>query len=392
MMEMAGALKKIPPGVVALGFVSMCMDTSSEMIHGLLPVFLVAVLGVGAIAVGLIEGIAEATAALAKIFSGAVSDWLRRRNPLLLLGYGLAAVVKPIFPLATSAADILAARFLDRIGKGIRGAPRDALIADLTPLAQRGAAYGLRQSLDTVGAFLGPAIALVLMAASGDDYRLVFWIAVVPAFASVLVILLFVRDAEVPAASAARPAAFRVRELLTLPSAFWIVVGFASFLTLARFSEAFLLLRANEQGLPAAQVPAILIVMNLVYAASAFPLGRLSDRMTRRSMLGFGIAVLVAADLMLAVGQGVAWVAAGSALWGLHMGATQGLLAAIVADAAPVKLRGSAFGLFHFAAGAALLMASVLAGLLWEGVGPAATFYAGAALAAASLVWLGFLR
>lgn len=378
----------LPRGIVILGFVSMCMDISSEMIHGLLPVFLVSVLGAGALAVGVIEGIAEATASLSKVFSGALSDWIGRRTPLVLAGYGLSALTKPLFPLANGTGMVLTARFLDRIGKGIRGAPRDALIADLAPSDVRGAAYGLRQSMDTVGAFAGPAFALALMAFTGDDFRLVFWIAAVPAFAAVALIMFGVRDPQGLAPARERRFPIRRDEMRRLSRRYWLVVAFATVLTLARFSEAFLLLRASDAGLAETYVPAVLILMNAVYAAGAFPLGRLSDRMSRPALLALGIGVLIAADLVLAAAQEVWMVGVGAMLWGLHMAATQGVLAALVADAAPGDLRGTAFGVFNLITGLMLFAASMLAGALWNLIGPAATFVAGAGFSAVALVGL----
>jgi MFS family permease len=382
-------LNRLPSGVIALGLVSLCMDLSSEMIHSLLPVFLVTTLGASALAVGLIEGIAEATAAIVKVFSGALSDRLGRRKPLVLAGYGLAALSKPLFPLATGIGAVLTARFVDRIGKGIRGAPRDALIADLTPPPQRGAAYGLRQAMDTVGACAGPLVAMALMAASDDNFRMVFWVAVVPALACVLLIVFGVREPERPATARQVRLPIELPSLARLSGRFWWVVVFAAVLTLARFSEAFLLLRATDLGLAATWTPLILVVMNVVYAASAYPFGLLADRASRRQLLGWGIALLVGADLLLASAVDLWWVAGGAALWGLHLGATQGLLAALVADAAPAQLRGTAFGIFNLATGVVLLIASTVAGLLWAAVGPAWTFYAGAAFS--SLALLGLL-
>lgn len=379
----------IPSGVVALGFVSMLMDASSEMIHSLLPVFLVSVLGASALSVGVIEGIAEATASVAKVFSGTISDWIGKRKPLILLGYGLAALTKPLFPLANGVGAVLTARFVDRIGKGIRGAPRDALIADITPAASRGAAFGMRQSMDTVGAFAGPTLAVALMAASGDNFRFVFWIAVIPAMAAVAVILLFVREPERPATPAhARRSPISREQMRRLDRRFWGVVTFAAVLTLARFSEAFLLLRAGDTGLRARYIPAVLIVMNIAYAASAYPFGRMADRMSRRALLAWGIALLMAADLVLAGAGSITLVLVGAVLWGVHMGATQGILSAIIADRAPADLRGTAFGMFNLITGGALLGASLLAGVLWTTIGPAATFLAGAALAAIALAGL----
>jgi MFS family permease len=376
----------LPGGVIALGFVSLAMDASTETINSLLPVFLVSVLGASALAVGIIEGVAESTAALAKVFSGVVSDWTGRRKPLVLLGYGLAALSKPLFPLATGVSAVLAARFIDRIGKGIRVAPRDALLADVTPPELRGAAYGLRQAMDSAGAFAGPAIGLALMAWTHDNYRFVFWAAVVPAFVAVALILFGVSETERRPSPEKRRFPIRREEMKRLSAEYWRVVALASFLTLARFSQAFLLLRASGVGLAATFVPAILIVMNVVYSASAYPFGKLADRVRKQTLLSAGIVFLIGADLVLAA-AGAVWMAvAGAVLWGLHMGATQGLLSALVADTSPEDLRGSAFGLFNLATGVAVLGASVLAGALWTELGPAATFLGGAGLAAVALL------
>ncbi len=381
-------MKSLPRGVVALGLVSLFMDLSSEMIHSLLPVFLVTVLGASALSVGFIEGIAEATASVAKVFSGVISDRIGRRKPLVLLGYGLAAATKPLFPLATGIGAVLTARFVDRIGKGIRGAPRDALIADITPAAVRGAAYGLRQAMDTAGAFAGPLVAMVLMAATRDDFRLVFWVAVIPAVVCVLLIVFGVEEPDRPRPAGQARVPIGRASLRRLPKLFWQVVAFAVVLTLARFSEAFLLLRAENVGLAVTWVPLIMIVMNAVYAASAYPFGKLSDNGSRRRLLAWGIVLLIAADLVLAL-AGNAWVVGvGAAIWGLHMGATQGLLAALVADTAPADLRGTAFGVFNLASGGALLAASLIAGGLWTLAGPAMTFYAGAGFAGVALAGL----
>jgi MFS family permease len=386
------SIKSMPRSVVMLGFVSMFMDISSEMIHGLLPVFMVSVLGVSALSVGIIEGIAEATASITKIFSGVVSDWIGKRKPLVLLGYGMAALTKPLFPLAEGIGAILTARFIDRIGKGIRGAPRDALITDLVPKNLHGSAFGLRQSMDTVGAFVGPAIAMAVMFYSLDNYRMVFWLAVIPAFVAVACIVFGVEEPEKKSTGKSKPFPIQKSELLKLKKPFWLVVAFASAFTLARFSEAFLLLRADNLGLAAGLTPAILIAMNIVYAGSAYPVGKLSDRIGRFTLLAGGIFLLIVADLLLAFGDSLYWVFAGSALWGLHMGMTQGLLAALVADTAPQELRGTAFGMFHLLTGVTLLIASALAGWLWTVHGPAETFLAGAVFAGISLAGFAIMR
>jgi MFS family permease len=384
--------REIPGSVWALGLVSLFMDLSSEMIHALLPLYLVSVLGASALTVGFIEGIAEATASITKIFSGALSDYLGKRKLLAALGYGLAAATKPVFPLASSIAWLTVARFVDRIGKGIRGAPRDALIADLTPEGLRGTAFGLRQSLDTAGAVLGPLAAIVFMAAFANNFTTVFWIAVVPAFISFALIAFAVHEPERPPDVHAVRAPLSRGELARLDAAYWMIVGVAAIFTLARFSEAFLLLRAQSVGLNVAVVPAVMVVMNIVYTISAWPAGALSDTMGRYGVLTVGFGLLVLADLVLAVGNSVSTVMIGAAIWGLHMGLTQGLLAALVADTAPPELRGTAFGMFNLVSGVALLAASIVAGALWSMIGPAGTFYAGALFTVIALAMLPFAQ
>lgn len=378
----------IPRGVWMLGFVSLFMDVSSELIHSLLPVFMVTGLGATMLVVGVVEGVAEATALIVKVFSGTISDYLGRRKGLAVLGYGLGALSKPIFALALSVHWVFAARFMDRIGKGIRGAPRDALVADLTPLQIRGAAYGLRQSLDTVGAFLGPLLAVALMLALAEDFRSVFWFAAIPAVVSVFILVLGVREPAVSTGRRAMASPIRWQTLGELGSAYWWVVATGGVFTLARFSEAFLIVRAQQLGLADAYVPLVLVLMNAIYALSAYPMGRLADRMSHRKLLIAGLGVLIASDLVLAQAQGLAAVAAGIALWGLHMGMTQGLLATMVAAAGPAHLRGTAFGFFNLMSGVAMLIASVVAGWLWDLLGAAITFYAGAAFSSAAVVML----
>src|SRR5262249_972532 len=384
--------REIPGSVWALGLVSLFMDLSSEMIHALLPLYLVTVLGASTLTVGFIEGIAEATASITKIFSGALSDYLGRRKLLAALGYGLAAFTKPVFPLAGSIAWVTAARFVDRVGKGIRGAPRDALVADLTPADLRGTAYGLRQSLDTVGAVIGPLLAIVFMAILADNFTTVFWIAVVPAFVSLAIIVFAVREPDLPPNSRKVRSPFSRAELGRLSRAYWLVVGVSAIFTLARFSEAFLLLRAQSVGLQLALVPLVIVVMNVIYTVSAWPAGALSDRVDRYLVLAAGFAVLILADLVLALGDNAAVVLFGAALWGLHMGLTQGLFAALVADTAPAELRGTAFGMFNLLSGVALLLASIIAGALWDAMGPRGTFLAGALITAAALAALPLIR
>ncbi|MBC7483034.1 MAG: MFS transporter [Rhizobacter sp.] len=372
----ASMLRRVPAGVWVLGFVSMLMDISSEMIHSLLPLFMVTSLGASAFTVGMIEGLAEATALIVKVFSGALSDWLGKRKGLALLGYGLGAVSKPLFALAPGVGLVLTARLLDRVGKGIRGAPRDALVADLAPPEIRGAAFGLRQSLDTVGAFLGPLLGVGLMLLWANDFRAVFWVAVIPAVLAVLLLAVGVRE---PAAAPGTPRVNPIRRanLRRLSTRYWWVVGIGGAFTLARFSEAFLVLRAQQSGIALTWVPLVMVAMNIVYAASAYPFGKLSDRMDHGRLLGAGLVVLMAADLVLASSSHWAVVLAGVTLWGVHMGMTQGLLATMVADTAPPDLRGTAYGLFNLVSGLAMLIASACAGLLWDALGAPATFIAG---------------
>ncbi|MBI1217436.1 MAG: MFS transporter [Rhodobacteraceae bacterium] len=378
----------VPRAVLALGFVSLLMDVSSEMTYALLPVYLVTVMGAPMAAVGVIEGVAQATAAIVKVFSGALSDWLGRRKALAVLGYGLAALTKPVFPLAPTLGWVVAARFLDRVGKGLRGAPRDAMIADLAPPEARGAAFGLRQSLDLAGAFLGPLGAMAGVWLFAGNLRAVFWVAVLPAFAAVALLIVAVPE---PARSARAAARFPLRraELGRLSRAYWLVTGVAGLLTLAEFSDAFLILKARDVGLPLALVPLTLVGVNLVSSLAAWPAGVLSDRAGRIGVLAAAFPLLIAADLVLGLGTGLAALSLGVALWGLHVGLSQGLLATLVADIAPAGLRGTAYGVFNLITGVALLIASTLAGALWQTAGAGATFLAGAALAAAGLAALG---
>jgi MFS family permease len=353
---------------------------------------MVTVLGTSTLAVGIIEGIAEATAAIAKIFSGALSDWLGRRKGLVALGYGMAAFTKPVFPLASSLSWLIAARFIDRVGKGVRGAPRDALIADLAPPEVRGASFGLRQSLDTIGAFVGPLLAILLMLWTANNFQTVFWIAVIPAFLAFGLILFAVHEPERPAGLRQIRSPLSRAELTRLGADYWWVVAIATVFTLARFSEAFLILRSQSVGLPIALVPAVMVLMNLVYALAAYPAGVLSDRIDRHTILIAGLVLLIVADIVLALSGGIAGVAIGVILWGLHMGLTQGLLATLVADTAPAELRGTAYGTFNLMTGIALLAASVIAGGLWDAIGPKGTFLAGAAFTALAVLGLLTLR
>lgn len=384
---------RIPSGIWALGFVSLLMDVSSEMIHALLPVYLVTAMGVSAATVGVIEGAALATATLTKVFSGGLSDWLGRRKPLVVLGYGLAALTKPVFPLAQTVEWIVAARLVDRVGKGIRGAPRNALIADISPPDLRGASFGLRQSLDSLGAFIGPLLAMLCLLSFDSSYRTVFWMAFVPAALAVLLLIFAVHEPEDHAAQGqGRKPPLKLADLKQLPPAYWAVLVLTMTIALARFSEAFLVLQGNAIGVSALYIPAVFLILNATNTLTAYPAGALSDRIGRRGMLAAGLGVLVVADLCLAGLSGWVGLVLGTALWGVHLGLTEGVLDAIVADHAPAHLRGSAFGLFNLAMGIGLFVASVLAGVIWDVAGASSTFLFGAGLAGMSLVVLALIR
>lgn len=378
----------LPRAVWVLGLVSLLMDLSSEIYHALLPAFLTVTLGVSVAAMGAIDGVAEATASFARLLSGRWSDRSRRRKPWILLGYGLGAAAKPLFPLASGAWPVLGARFVDRLGKGIRGAPRDALVADATPPADRGRAYGLRQSLDSIGAFLAPLAAVGLMIACAGDIRLVFWIAAVPAVLSVLLIVVALDETARPVAPAPATGASGFRDIDSATRRL-IAVGFL--FALARFSEGFLILRAIDLGLAPAWSPLVLVLFNLFYLGGAYPAGSLSDRASPRLILGAGMLLLAAANLLLAGADTLLMLLAGVALWGLHMALTQGLFARMIADLAPPGLRATSFGAFHFATGIGALLASLGAGLLWDRSGPATAFAAAAAVAVVAAAMLSLL-
>ncbi|HCB1500614.1 putative MFS family arabinose efflux permease [Klebsiella oxytoca] len=385
MVPRFATLSRIPKGVWVLGGVSLLMDVSSEMIHSLLPLFMATTLGASVIIIGIIEGVAEATALMLKVFSGVISDYVGKRKGLALLGYGLGALSKPLFAIAPTSGMVFSARMLDRIGKGIRGAPRDALVADVTPPEIRGAAYGLRQALDTIGAFLGPLLAVALMFLWDNDFQSIFWVAVIPAVLSIVLLGFGLKEPKTPVTQK-RTNPLRRENLQKLSAAYWWVVAIGSTFTLARFSEAFLVLRAQQMEIPLFAIPLVMVAMNLVYSLTAYPFGKLSDRTSHSKMLQWGLLVLIAADIVLALSGHWSTLLAGVALWGIHMGMTQGLLAAMVAHTAPAELRGTAFGMFNLMSGVALLLASAGAGILWEVFGAASTFYAGAILCALTLI------
>ncbi|QNE50815.1 MFS transporter [Klebsiella michiganensis] len=385
MVPRFATLSRIPKGVWVLGGVSLLMDVSSEMIHSLLPLFMATTLGASVIIIGIIEGVAEATALILKVFSGVISDYVGKRKGLALLGYGLGALSKPLFAIAPTSGVVFSARMIDRVGKGIRGAPRDALVADVTPPEIRGAAYGLRQSLDTIGAFLGPLLAVALMFLWDNDFQSIFWVAAIPAVLSIALLGFGLKEPRT-AVVQIRTNPLRRENLKKLSAAYWWVVAIGSIFTLARFSEAFLVLRAQQMAIPLFAIPLVMVAMNLVYSLTAYPFGKLSDSMSHSRMLQWGLLVLIAADIVLALSSHWSTLLAGVALWGIHMGMTQGLLAAMVAHTAPPELRGTAFGMFNLMSGIALLLASAGAGVLWEVLGAASTFYAGAIICVVTLV------
>ncbi|MDZ7322734.1 MFS transporter [Kosakonia sacchari] len=391
MLKRFSTLGRIPAGVWVLGGVSMLMDISSEMIHSLLPLFMATTLGTSVVIIGLIEGLAEATALMVKVFSGMLSDYIGKRKGLALLGYGMGALSKPLFALASTSGLVFGARMMDRLGKGIRGAPRDALVADVTPAEIRGAAFGLRQSLDTVGAFLGPLLAVALMLLWNDDFQAVFWIAVIPGVLAVALLFFGLHEPKTPITHK-RTNPIRRENLKQLSRAYWWVVALGFVFTLARFSEAFLVLRAQQLEIPLATIPLVMVAMNLVYSVTAYPFGKLSDRISHSRLLQLGLVVLIFADMALALSQHWSTLLLGVALWGVHMGMTQGLLATMVADTAPAELRGTAFGMFNLLSGVALLLASLGAGVLWETHGSASTFWAGAIICVLALVMMRLRR
>ena len=386
--ERTVTFRALPRSIWALGFVSLFMDVSSELVHSLLPVYMATVLGASMATIGIIEGVAEAAASITKVFSGWISDALGKRKLLALLGYGLAALTKPIFPLATTIGWVFGARFVDRIGKGIRGAPRDALVADIVAPSLRGAAYGLRQSLDSVGAFVGPLLAVLFMALMADNIHEVFWVAVIPAFIAVALLLFGVQEPAHLAQASDSRIPLTLSDISLLPRRFWYVVLLGAVFTLARFSEAFLLLRAQNVGIGIGYVPVVLIIMNICYAAIAYPAGVAADVLSRRRLLLLGLIVLIVADAVLAYASSVSLALVGAGIWGVHMGLTQGLLSKLVADNVPARMRGTAFGLFNLVSGGALLAASVIAGELWSHYGAPSTFIAGASFAAIAALGL----
>lgn len=376
-MRRISSFKYIPRTIWALGTVSLLMDISTELIHSLLPIFMVSVLGANLTYVGIIEGIAESTALMTKMFSGTISDFLNKRKILVGLGYGLSAITKPLFPLANSLSIVLFARFFDRIGKGIRDAPRDALISDLAPYKGRGASFGLRQALDSMGAVIGPLMAMLFIYIFSGNIRYVFWIATIPAILAVLVLIFGVTEPEKNSLQIQHPKEwvlywYKIRHL---NKAFWYLLFIGGVLALARFSEAFLILKANSVGVSLAWLPSIMIVMNIAFASSSFPAGALSDVIGRQAILSSSILLLFMAEIILGFSSTIWMTMIGVIIWGLHMGLSQGLLAAMVADSTPEHLRGFAYGIFYFVCGIATLFSSIIAGMIGDRWGIPFLFY-----------------
>lgn len=379
---------RVPALVWVLGRVSLLTDISSEMILAVLPVYLGTVMGVSMATIGLIEGIAEATAAVMRVFAGAIGDRLGRYKAIVVFGYGLSALSKIVFPFAGSPAPIFAARIIDRVGKGLRTSPRDAMIARATHPSILGRAFGIRQSLDTLGAVFGPLLAIVILGVTHNDFQLLFWIAVAP---GVLAVIVLTRAAEEPngGATPLQRIPLTRADLARLGFAFWWIAAGAAFLTFGRGAKAFLVLRTEDVGVPLWLVPIAFVIMNTVYAATAYPVGGLSDRIDRRRLLAAGIVVLILSDVVLAMASGP-WVGLlGVVLWGLHFGMTQGVLATLVVDSAPEPLRGTAFGAFSLLSGFALVASGALGGMVWDAWGPSTLFWlaTGAATLSLATAW-----
>jgi MFS family permease len=342
------------------------MDLSSEMILSILPIFLVTGLGVSVLTLGLIEGLAEGVASVIKAFSGALSDYLKKRKILVVIGYGLSTLTKPFFALASTATWIFVARFVDRLGKGIRGAPRDSLIADSTSTKIRGTAYSLRQTLDTLGAVLGPIFAIIILYLTTNNFRLVLWFAVIPAVLCIVVLIFGVKESTLKKNISRKKSYFLFENFLKITPVIWLFFLTVFILNLGHFSEAFLLLRSQEIGLKVSFIPVVFVVMNVAYAIVAVPFGHLADRGGFFILIVCGFLILVLADIILALTNSVGWMFVGIIFWGIHLGMTQGLLLAMISKLSPLELRGTSFGLFHAISGVALLTASLIAGYLWQ--------------------------
>ena len=369
--------------VFILGIVSFLTDVSSEMVYPLVPLFLTSVLGAPVAAVGLIEGVAEGAASLFKTVGGWASDRLRLRRPLVFAGYAVSAVAKPLLAAAYVWPVALLVRFGDRSGKGVRTAPRDALVADVTPPELRGRAFGFHRAADTLGAVAGPAAALGLLAVFADNFRLIFILAFLPAVAALALIALVKERPPAPAPAGAARVAWR-----ELGSGFYVFLGISMVFALGNSSDVFLLLRVKDVGLSNSEVVLSYMLFNVVYAVLAMPAGIISDRLGRRNVIGGGFAVFAMVYLGFALaGRGaVAWPL--FAVYGVYMAMTEGVGRAFVADFVPSERRATAMGLYQGAMGGMILLSSVIAGVLWDVIDPAAPFFLGAATALAALALL----
>ncbi len=375
----------LPATVWILGIASLLNDVSTEIIHSVLPLYMVTALGASFIAVGLLEGTAEALASVLKVGAGGLSDLLGKRKALVVSGYALSTLVKGCYALAGDMTMVMIARLGDRVGKGIRVGPRDALVADSTSPEQRGAAYGLRQSLDTVGAVIGPGLSFVLLSLWHMDYKNIFAIAIVPGIIAVLLLLIGVREPE-KRESKSDDKKLHKDLLKRLSPAYWSLVVVSFLFNLGNSSDAFILLKGKEAGLALGMVPLMLVVMNVFYAACAYPAGKLSDKLGRVAMLRVGLLfyALVYLGFAFCNTQWQVWTL--MALYGVQLGLTQGTLLALVSDVTDADTRGTAFGMISLVTGLALLPASLIAGFLWQNVGSWATFGAGTVCSVVALI------
>jgi len=386
--DAVGGAGRLPRNVWALSWVAFFNDTATEMGYWLLPQFLVGVLGASPMTFGLIEGAAETVSSFGRLLSGWLSDRLRRRKPLVAAGYTVANIVKPWLAVAASWGQVFWVRFTDRAAKGFRGAPRDALIADSVPQAQRGAAFGLRQAMDTAGAVLGPLGALALLPLFSGDVRKVFWLATIPG--AVCILLVWFGVSEV------RPAEHvgAVREPPLHPvnwnKSLVIILIAAGLFSLGNSSDLFLILRAQNLGVRAALAPGLGLLFNLVYTSLSWPAGKLSDQIPRRALVVLGYLIYGAVYLGFSLVRGPQFVWFLFAVYGMYYAMTEGVIRAWIADLVPSSSRGSVFGVFNWLVGVAALPASLVAGWLWRHYSPPAPFFVSALLSfsAALLLWL----
>jgi len=392
----SGWRKGLTRNVIILGFVSLLNDGASEMIYPLLPVFLTAVLGAGPVALGIIEGIAESTASLLKLTSGYLSDRVRRRKGWIVAGYSISNVIRPLIAIATSWPQVLALRFSDRVGKGLRTSPRDAIIADSTPPEFRGMAYGFHRAMDHGGAIIGPLLAtgllLVLHDTPQENLKTVFLLSFIPGLLAVCLLFVGLREKPVDGPRPALSSGFNFRAAWAgMPAGFRKYLAIILAFTLGNSTDAFLLLRAQQLGVSIALLPAIWVALHVVKMGFSVPGGILSDRIGRKKVIvtGWIVYALVYGGFAFASSQWHVWAL--FMVYGVYFGLTEGVEKALVADFAPVHLRGSAFGLYHLIVGIGALPASLLFGLVWQKFGAAAAFGMGASLAMLASVMLSML-